>query len=164
MVLTTDKGVALVVMDRKEYIRKARDLLNDTNTYRTIQSDPTNMLKNKLINILRKIKADTGMQESSYRRMYATGTSSPKFYGLPKIHKKDIPLRPIVSSIGSVTYGVAKEIAKIIKPLVGTSSHHVNNTKDFADEIRNTKLEVGECITLYDVTVLFTSVPVSSAL
>ena len=32
MVLTADKGVALVVMDRKEYIRKARDLLNDTNT------------------------------------------------------------------------------------------------------------------------------------
>ena len=52
MVLTADKGMALVVMDRKEYIRKARDLLNDTNTYRTIQSDPTNKLKNKLINIL----------------------------------------------------------------------------------------------------------------
>ena len=64
MVLITDKGMALVVMDRKVYIRKARDLLDDTNTYRTIQSDPTNKLKNKLINILRKIKADTGMQEN----------------------------------------------------------------------------------------------------
>ena len=58
---------------------------------------------------------------------------------------------------------MAKEIAKNIKPLVGTSSHHVNNTKDFADK-RNMKLEVGECITSYDVTDLFTSVPVSSAL
>ena len=32
MVLTADKGVALVVMDRKEYIRKVRDLLDATNT------------------------------------------------------------------------------------------------------------------------------------
>ena len=89
--------------------------------------------------------------------------SSPKCYGLPKIHKKNIPLRPIISSIGSVSYGVAKELAKIIKPLVGTSEDHVNNTKEFTDEERP-KLEEGECITYYDVTALFTSVPVSSAL
>ena len=51
--------------------------------------------------------------------MYPTGASPPKFYGLPKIHKKNIPLRPIVSNIGSVSYWVAKELAKIIKPLMG---------------------------------------------
>ena len=50
---------------------------------------------------------------------------------------------PIVSSIGSVTYEVAKELARIIKPLMGTSEHHVNNTKEFAYEIRKTKLEEG---------------------
>ena len=89
MVLTTDKGVALVVMDRRDYIRKARQLLDDTNTYRTIQSDPTNKLKNKLINMLRKIKAS--MQENIYRRMYPTEASSPKFYGLPKHTRKISP-------------------------------------------------------------------------
>ena len=59
---------------------------------------------------------------------------------------------------------MAKELARIIKPLVGNSNHYVNNTKEFADEIRNTKLEEGECITSYDVTALFTSVAVPSAL
>ena len=108
MVLTADKVVALVVIDKIDYIKRAKELLQDTSTYRTIQGDPTNRLKNKLINILKKIKAETGMQENTYRRMYPTGASPPKFYGLPKIHKKNIPLRPIVSSIGSVSYGVAK--------------------------------------------------------
>ena len=37
MVLTTNKGVALVVIDRTDYIRKAKDLLQDTSTYRTIK-------------------------------------------------------------------------------------------------------------------------------
>ena len=87
------------------------------------------------------------MQENIHRKMYPTEASCPKFYGLQKKYTRKIsPHRPIFSSIGSVTYGVAKEIAKIIKPLVSTSSHHVNNTKEFADEIRNTKLEEGECI------------------
>ena len=31
--------------------------------------------------------------------MYPTGCVPPKFYGLPKIHKPDTPLRPIVSSL-----------------------------------------------------------------
>ena len=164
MIFNEDKGVAFVVMDREDYIRKAKELLKDTNTYGPIQSDPTNKLKTKLINTLKKLKADIGMNDNIYRRMYPTGASSPKFYRLPKIHKNDISLRPIVSSIGSVTYGVAKELARILKPLVGNSIYHVNNTKEFADEIRNTKLKEGECITSYDVTTLFTSVPVSSAL
>ena len=88
----------------------------------------------------------------------------PKFYGLPKIHKNNTPLRPIASSIGSVTYGVAKELSRIIKPLVGSTEHHVNNSKEFIEEIKNFKLEEGDCITSYYVSALFTSVPVPSAL
>ena len=49
MVLTTDKGVALVVIDKIDYIKKGKELLQDTNTYRTIQGNPTSKLKNKLI-------------------------------------------------------------------------------------------------------------------
>ena len=164
MVLTTDKGLALVVIDKIDYIKKAKELLQDISTYRTIQGDPTTRLKNKLINILKKVKAELGVQENTYRSMYPTGASPPKFYGLPKIHKKNIPLRPIVSSIGSLSYEVDKELAKIIKPLMGCSEHHDHNSTQFADEIKKIKLEEGECITSYDVTALFTSIPVPSAL
>ena len=125
MVLTADKGVALVVIDTVDYIKKAKEILEDTNTYRVIHTDPTSRLKNKLINILRRIKTTTGMPDNIYKKMYPTGASPPKFYGLPKIHKKNIPLRPIVSSIRSVAYGLAKVLADIIKPLMGCSEHHV---------------------------------------
>ena len=53
-----------------------------------------------------------------------------------------------------------KELSKILKPLVGNSFYHVNNSKEFAEEIRNTRLERGECITSFDVTALYTSIPV----
>ena len=42
--------------------------------------------------------------------------------------KLGMPLRPIISSIGSVTHSTAKELARIIKLLVGGSSHHVKIT------------------------------------
>ena len=93
-------------------------------------------LKNKLITKLKKIKLDTRMDDTTYRRMYPIGVVLPKFYGLPKVHKENTPLRPIVSSIGSVSYGVSKELARIIKPLVGSTEHHVNNSKEFIEEIK----------------------------
>ena len=117
-------------MDWQDYINKANSWL-DQNTYKSIPWDPTTTIKNKLINILKRVKNQTGLDSLTYKSMYPTGCVPPKFYGLPKIHKPDTPLRPIVSSCGSVTYGVAKELAKILKPLVGKSPHHINGTQDF---------------------------------
>ena len=56
MILNADKGVTLVVMDRQDYIRNAKELLEVTTTYRLIQSDPNNKLKTKPINTLKNIR------------------------------------------------------------------------------------------------------------
>ena len=129
----------MVIMDRQDYISKANTLLNQ-NTYRSIPWDPTNTIKNKLITILKRVKTQAGLNNQTYKAMYPTGCVPPKFYGLPKIHKPDTPLRPIVSSCGSVTYGVAKELAKILKPLVGKSPHHINSTQDFVEQVKHITL------------------------
>ena len=121
-----DKGVSMVVMDWDDYNNKADELLNQP-TYRPIPNDPTNKLKTKLISLLKQIKAEGGMNETTYKRLYPTGAGSPKFYGLPKVHKQGTPLRPIVSSIGAVTYQSSKELSRILKPLVGKSTHHIHN-------------------------------------
>ena len=152
--------------------------------YRTIERDATNKLKAKLITMLRNIKRESGMEENLYKAMCPTGCTSPMFYGLPKSIKL-APLRPIVLSKGSVTYGVAKVPAKIHRPLVGKSSHHIQSTKDFikriskvtllpSHHIQSTKdfinriskvtLLPRECQCAYDVTAPFTTVPIDPAL
>ena len=69
------------------------------------------------------------MDEGMYKTMYPT-SCVPKFYGLPKIHKTGTPFRPIVSSLGSVTYGVAKVLTKVLKPLIANPPiiHKVQGT------------------------------------
>ena len=66
--------------------------------------------------------------------------------------------------MGSATYESAKELAKILKPLVGKSPHHVQNNKDFLDSIKDIKIKSEECIMPYDVSVLFTSIPIEPAI
>ena len=53
MVLTADKGAAMVAMDRKYYMDKVEGLLAQL-AYKTINSDPTNKLKAKLIQKLKR--------------------------------------------------------------------------------------------------------------
>ena len=130
VVLIADKGVGMVIMDQEDYTNKALGLKQDTNTYKVLSKDPTSHLKNKLISLLKDIKHTGGLSTTKYKQLYPTSVVPPKFYGLPKIHKTGTPLRPIVSSRGSITYGIAKELAHIIKPLVGQSPHHpkIHNT------------------------------------
>ena len=140
-ILTADKGVAMVVLDKEDYINKAKELLN-TPSYKEIPKDPTNKIKAQLITKLRRIKKDRKLDEATYRTMYPTGCIPPKFYGLPKIHKTGTPLRPIVSSRGPVTYGVAKVLSKVIQPLVGKSSHHIQSTSDFVSKAKGFILQL----------------------
>ena len=104
-------------MDTAEYKKKA-ELLQQP-TYQPIPTDPASKYKNKFISMLKSIKAEGGISKAVDKRLYLTGAGSPKFYGLPKIHKEGMPLRPIVSSIGAVTYSTSKELPRILKPLVG---------------------------------------------
>ena len=76
IVLTADKGVAMIIMDRQDYIRKANNLLSQ-NTYKTIQQDPTNTIKNKLITILKRVKSQTGLSNQNLQSYVPHGLCPP---------------------------------------------------------------------------------------
>ena len=58
---------------------------------------------------------------------------------------------------------MAKELDKILKPLGGKSPHHINSTQYFVEQVRHITLAPGECLSSYDVSALFTSVPIDPA-
>ena len=48
--------------------------------------------------------------------MYTLGISQFKIVFTSKVHKKNNPMRPICSAIGTSTYELGKFVANIIKP------------------------------------------------
>ena len=139
VVLTADKEVAMVIMDQQDYNNKAQALLQDTNTYKVLPKDPTPNSKTNsspYSKVSKKQEASVPKNTNNY----ILPVQSPKFYGLLKLHKTGTPIRPIVSSRGSITYGVAKELSHIIKPLVGQSPHHLKNTQHFIQQLQGKKI------------------------
>ena len=155
-----------ILISGHEYRRLHKEgrVFNEPTNIQVHPTDPTTRYKNKLITLLKTIKAEGGINEAVYRRLYPTGAGSPKFCGLPKIYKEGMPLRPIVSSIGAVTYETSKELARILKPLVGRSLYQVQNTQDVIQQIQGIHIQPDQCIMFYDVKALFTSVPSQQAI
>ena len=137
-----------------DYIDKAHELLEDLNTCRPINKDSTSNLENKLAQTLRDIKAQEGISDHKYKRLYCTSTVPPRFYRLPTMYK-------ICTSSGYL-FPVGVPLPKGWQ--VGQSPHHINNTPQFVDYIHKVKLEPGEVITSYDIKALFTSVPVDPSI
>jgi hypothetical protein len=165
-ILPADKGRATVIMDKSTYSEKMDALLADTDTYEKLPKDPTPKYLAQMVEILRSWQRTEATQipPNLYRRIYPTKSEPPKLYGQPKIHKQTMPLRPIVSGVGSMTHNAAAVLAEILTPLVGNTIHHIKNSKEFAITVQNLEIPPGNIMMSYDVTALFTSIPVPDAL
>ena len=164
LVLPADKGRAMVVMDKAQYDEKMENLLKDTKTYRRLSKDPTPSLERRVNAMLLQLKKVAAMSSELYDRLRSSSGRLPLLYGLPKVHKPAVPLRPIVSFVHSPTYQLSKHLARILAPLVGHSTSHVCNSHSFAKFIQQVTLQDGECLVSFDVVSLFTNVPVELAL
>ena len=83
----------------------------------------------------------------------------PTSYGLPKIDKDNISVKPPVSGTGSVTYRTAKCLATFLSPLVGRTEHFGKNSTQFVKEIDQLEVPPNNMAS-FDVTAIVTSVPV----
>ena len=147
-------------MKKEDYHAK----MLDTGTYKQLKKDPTATQETRIVTKLRNLEKTGEIPAALYARIRPTGSKPPMLYGLPKIHKPDVPLRPIVSCIGSPTYGLSKHIASLLSPLAGKSDYYVKNSEHFINAIDDITLEQDDVLVSYDVRSLFTNVPVDEAI
>ena len=95
-----------------------------------------------------------------YYQLRSTDATAPRLYGLLKIQKKDIIMRPIVSFINSPLYNLSKYLCKLLSPLVGNTEFTVKNSYEFVQFLNSIVLKKNECMVSFDVVSLFTNIPV----
>ena len=105
------------------------------------------------------------LSKQDYIRLYPTGSAPGKFYGTAKKHKmpingtiEDLPLRPIVSNIGTASYHLAKYLAKILSPL-SKSEYTADSTTDFIKCVRKMRIPAQHKVIPFGVKPLFTNIP-----
>ncbi|BHF68719.1 hypothetical protein SprV_0301175800 [Sparganum proliferum] len=87
-----------------------------------------------------------------------------RFYGLPKVHKQGVPLRPIVSLRGTPTFGLSKWLYQRLCFLTKDSEWTVKSAEEFLTRIKHLEVEADEVMVSFDVISLFTSIPPALAI
>ena len=110
------------------------------------------------------------MYGNIYSKIYPAGSAPGKFYGIAKIHKllpndtiNELPLRPIVSNIGSATCHLSKYLAKLLSPL-SKSEYTIKSTKYFVEKIKKEHIPNDHLLVPFDVKSLFTNVPLDQTI
>ena len=164
VILPADKGRVTVVMDKTDYNDKMDSLVNDKQTYEVLKRDPTTALQRKLNNKLLTLKKTDKIDLRRYNRLRCSVPQPPKLYGLPKLHKPNIPMRPIVSFCGSPTYQLSKYLTNVLKPLKDESRHKLQSTENFIDAIKTIQIPDDHKLVSFDLKSLFTSILLQLAL
>ena len=164
-IMKADKGNCTVIMDKKDYNDKIMHLLNDRNVYQILPvGDKSIEITEKKVNKLEYgFAKENKITTPVYHQLKCDKAVTPKFYGLPKIHKSDVPLRPIVSFIGAPTYCLAKFLVGILSSLLSLE-YTVQNSSQFVRLINNFQCLSDECLVSFDVVSLFTSISVPETL
>ena len=161
LITKADKGGKVVVIDKSTYDEKIKDLLCDRTTYRSLTTNPLKKWQQKFNRELKTILKDNEELEKSFRSYLP---SLPHLYGLPKIHKENIPMRPVISSINSVNYKLASWLSKLLSPALNRiSGCHLNNTSEFIEKIRKLGID-NNVIVSFDVESLYTNIPVTETI
>ena len=164
VIVPADKGNATVVMDRSQYSEKMHHLLEDKNTYQRISRNPTTQVEKQVVAAVKDLRKEEYINDPILKRLSPQHSYPPQLYGLPKIHKDSVPMRPIVAAINSPTYALAKEVARIVSPLVGKTSSFVKNSAEFVQMMRQMKVDSEDILVSFDVVNLFTNILIDEAL
>ena len=153
-----DKSGALVIMNKSEYIEKMDSLLGDESTYKELNKNPLESVNS---GFNKKVKTLLKGNETLIKKLCVISPSLPYMYGTIKTHKTNLPARPIISSVGSASYKLAKYLVDILNPLVGTISNaNIKNNVDLINKLNSVQINSESRLVSFDVTSLFTKVPI----
>ncbi|VDP88379.1 unnamed protein product [Echinostoma caproni] len=149
-----------------DYVGKVATILTDESKLTKIahENEKTTRIEESLSTILRKRKQKGFIDTATSERIRPTGTTIPRFYGLPKVHKSGVPVRPMLDMCNSPYHAVAKWLARLLETVRMTlTQHSLKDTTSLIDALSGFNIKDRHMFSL-DVTPLFSNVPIGETI
>lgn len=158
LVSKADKGNCTVVLYKTEYLAKMKSLLEDSNIYQLLKSDPTSTLQKEANKLIVELFNNEYISQYQKNVMVKYNCVSPKLYGLCKIHKAGFPLRPITSFVGSPGYNISRFVNDILSCLSPNFSFSIKNSSELLDKLKDVVVPHDYILVSFDAESLFTNI------
>jgi len=163
IIIPTDKNLGPAILTRQDYISQCLSEHLLTNNYQQLSDrkavEKINTTKSKLIQIFNEHKHHLKDAETTYfLRSFKTQHRTPIFYGMPKVHKKPMKLRPVVSCINSFSSIFSNWLDYRMKELLFLIPSYIKNSNQLLDELQVLKLPPNAKLFTADATAMYTNI------
>ena len=157
-----DKGAAVVILNRADYLKEGYRQLSDRKFYRVLDHDPTETTRKEIQNLLEDMQQNGEIDASTQSYLSDKTCRTSEFYMLPKIHKLVTPPpgRPIISANGAPTEKISQFVDHFLNPPTQKLRSFVKDTTHFLQILDNIGILPPNCILVtLDVSSLYTNIP-----
>ncbi|CAH8682592.1 unnamed protein product [Schistosoma rodhaini] len=148
-------------LNRDEYISKVISILNDSTRFiiDNTQKDLTNATEKRLLKKLIELLKKSLIDNHTYNELKTKESQLPYLYGLPKIHKTDILMRPIISMTKSPFHKLTRWLTRCLEPIrKKLAPYSLKDSFEFVQKLDNINAS-DKFMVLFDVSSLFTNIP-----
>jgi hypothetical protein len=165
-----DKNLGIVIMNTDDYLQQCTQLLTNNSTYRPAETYPKEDIARRITNTLISFNSQlTGYSKKLYEYLQPKPNQAqiPKFYGIPKIHKKyDTlpPMRPIVAQTNSPLTPTAQLLDHILQPVAQAYPDYLHNSASLSILLQTLEVPETAILVSVDVESLYPSIPQTECL
>ena len=155
-----DKGSTIVVVNKSDYIEEGLKHLDAPTVYRKLTADATTNVYTWVTKFLQRLRflkwiplefIDFCTPPKDYR--------TSQLYFLKKIHKTPMGIRPIVSSVNSVTENISSFVDVWLQPIVQQLPSYLKDSTEFIKLITSITIPADSILVSIDVSSLYTNIP-----
>ena len=147
-----DKGNTVVILNRKDYVCKMKNILNDSSKFHKVYIDHDKILnhliymENRVTDVLKNLRDKNEISSEQYKDFSPSGSRPGIMYGLARVYKivtDGLPyFRPILCAIGTPTYKLAKFVVPILE-FITTNEYTIKDSFTFAEELQSFDSKLG---------------------
>lgn len=153
IVLASDKGGKVVIMDREDYIRKA-----DTNI-------SENVAAGNYSDVLQQVNPFLILDGTIRVPLLSKSYLLPLFYGCPKVHKPGMPLRPIIASRNMIGDFLSSWLLQKLNLVADSlSKYNVHGASEIVRDLKRFQLEDQHVLLTFDYVSMFTNIDVAATM
>ena len=155
-----DKGAAVIVWDREDYLKEASKL-EDKEVYLEVPND-WSALVSTIFKSLEKIRKRGDLSQDTLNYFLVKDPKFARFYLLPKVHKRlyDVPGRPVISNCGFYTENISSFLDFHLQPLAQKVKSYIKDTNHFLRKIKELgQLAEGTIPCTTDAVGLYPNIP-----
>ena len=155
-----DKGGGIAIMNTDTYKTKILNMLNDPQVYTKLIEDDTTYTKTRVDEEITQLHYKNKISKKQLTYLTNFKPTCPLFYGLPKIHKDNWPLRPIVSQINGPTCRLSEFLDKHLTIAESKIPFLLKDTTAFLNLIKHNSITNNNTFLVsMDVSSLYTNIP-----